>query len=190
MIRAARYLAVTAVLLAVAACSPDTPQSPPSSTVAVSLAPRVTDPLNVDKIIADPCASLNAQQRAELRLDPGEPYGRDRPAECGYRVAGQSAQAHVAVLSPGGVSLDELYRNQQSRDMWKLWEPFEIDGYPAVRYNQIAEDRSQCWVALGVNDSRLINVLYRDPDGAAKEGACARSEAVVRAVLASARTAR
>lgn len=196
MVGTARCVAVTAVLVAVAACSPDMPQSPPSSTVAVSLAPRVKDPLNIDKIIADPCASLTAQQRIELRLEPGEPFETDRPTGCSHRVDGQPARVYVAVKSPGGVSLDELYRTQKSSDAMKLWEPFEIDGYPAIRYNNkvLLADRSQCFVAVGVNDSRLINVQYvyfPDPvDQAVKEDLCARAEVITRAVLATARTTR
>lgn len=76
----------------------------------------------------------------------------------------------------------------------KLWEPFEIGGYPAVRYNKVREDRSRCLVAVGVNDSHLINVIYihnPDPiDKTVKEDTCARAEAIARSVLATARTER
>ena len=154
-----------------------TPSVTPSFTPSFG-APSVPEPLDDAVFQADPCASLTPAQQAEF----GEDDGTELSAANGIRCAYTS----VSVLySNKDTGLSYLYGLRED-GVWDLWEPFRLDGYPAVAHAQLGQD--SCYVAVGLSDTRyfMVAVPTRRPGD---DEACTRAREWAARVLETVKAA-
>lgn len=165
--RAAGILVPLALL---AACTTERTGAPRTTAPSVTPsfgAPSVADPLDDAAFQADPCASLTPAQQAEFGMDGGNERTVGNGIKCDYSGAG-----FVSVLfSNKDTGLSYLYELNEE-DLWASWEPFRLDGYPAVTY--VDPGRESCDVAVGLSDTKyfMASVLAAPGD----DEACAQAQ--------------
>lgn len=155
--RAAGILVPLALLAACTTERTGTPTSPPTSPSGPSTdtldfgTPSVTEPLDGTAFLADPCSGLTPEQQAEF----GVGGGTERTVENGPKCDYSGAEAVSVLFSDKDTGLSYLYGLQES-GTWATWEPFELDGYPAVTY--VKNAGKTCDVAVGLSDESYFSV--------------------------------
>lgn len=149
-------------------------------------APRVTDPLDADQFIADPCAALTVEQLSRFGItSPGEPDTEGAIAtEAGPSCVWQTAQEVPSTLGVGYLTGNEngLADMYGARDRYVYFEETTVSGYPAVFRDTLdRRDIGTCTIAVGVSDSLYFRVSEQGDLDAV--GACERAEQVAAAVI-------
>lgn len=120
-------------------------------------APEVPEPLDIEGIVADPCAALTEAQL--IRLDVVEP-GRPGTMDCSWSLT--TGTYHGVIVSLDS-SLDEVYASGVN----KYFQETTIAGYPAV-YASVLDQRAQggCNLWVGVTDDVAVGVstVFLDVD--------------------------
>lgn len=151
-------------------------------------APSVSDPLDADRFIADPCAALSQEQVAGFGFTgPGTPQTEGAIAEqAGPGCIWQGTVDEVGSIGVGYLTgldngLADIYG---TRDRYKYFEETTVNGYPAVVSDTVDHrDSGTCGIAVGVSDSLSFSALVQhDPDAT---GACERVEQVAAAVIST-----
>jgi hypothetical protein len=137
--------------LTVAAPSDDPPTS--------QLAPDIPLPLDVSSYASAPCTLLRPDKPEARQL--GE-TSSDGPTCTWHSKTPQQPQMTVTVdLTSGG--LEGLYRK---RSRLPYFEPVDVAGYPAVRYDTVRSvpDQGQCTVGVGVSPTASLTVTSKIAD--------------------------
>lgn len=117
-----------------------------------ALAPPVAHPKDARGV--DPCRLLTAPQLDALGLTGGR-----REDSSGLVACGWNAKDHLYGVGntidtePGRQGLTGTYSR---RSGYALFEPLEIDGYPAVRAELV--DTGDCTIYLGLSDTQVVDV--------------------------------
>ncbi|GGM59191.1 hypothetical protein GCM10012275_32990 [Longimycelium tulufanense] len=140
--------------------------------------PRVPKPLDTSKFQQVPCSVLTPSQRQFLKIgkEPNR-FDSDLGPGCEWRdTSGPSKMSFSARLVVKGDGLAGLYSR---RDTYKIFEPLEVDGYPAAVVMAVRDQRSEgvCVISVGVTDKLVFDVdmqlddespSYNDPCGQTK----------------------
>ena len=129
---------------------------------------RVSPPVPMPKDARglEQCDALTAEQVRALDGDPAsvefeeDEFGTG-PA-CAWSAPDDRWTMSIGInTDPAVGGLETTYLNEQ-RGVFAIFEPFEIDGHPAVRAQQ--EISPFCSIALGIADTQLvsINMTRRD----------------------------
>lgn len=187
-------LAIAVSLVLVAGCDGDdpengTPVTPPASTPSsaaqgTAKAPAVQQPLDASSFVADPCKSLTEAQLKDFALGPGKPD--DDPADKGQGCNWDNNEAQVdveVVFNPELTNgLSHLYAQQES-GWYDVWEPTDVDGYPAVFAGASEmKDKSVCDLSVGVSDNLFFRASVLGNQG---DDSCVAAKNVASAVLAT-----
>ncbi len=161
--------------------------APPSSEESdPNGAPSVTEPLDADRFIADPCAALTQEQVAGFGFTgPGVPEMEGAIAE----QAGPSCTWQGTVDEPGTIGVTYLTGLENgladiygTRERYEYFEETTVNGYPAVVSDTVDHrDIGTCGVVVGVSDSLTFSTLEQGDLDAV--GACERAEQVAAAVI-------
>jgi hypothetical protein len=149
-------------------------------------APSVSDPLDADRFIADPCAALTQEQVAGFGFTgPGTPQTEGAIAEqtgpgCIWQgTAEEVGTIGVTYLTGNENGLADIYGTQ---DRYEYFIETTVSGYPAVVSDTVdARGSGACGISVGVSNSLVVRVLEQgdlDP-----VGACERVEQVAAAVV-------
>lgn len=149
-------------------------------------APSVSDPLDADRYVADPCAALTQEQVAGFGFTgPGTPQTEGAIAEqagpgCIWQgTAEEVGSIGVTYMTGNENGLADMYG---TRDRYKYFEETTVSGYPGVVGDTAdGRDIGRCGISVGVSDSLYFRVLEQgdlDP-----VGACERAEQVAAAVI-------
>ncbi|TLW93694.1 DUF3558 domain-containing protein [Saccharomonospora piscinae] len=144
--------------------TPAVPTSIPTALSSESTAPRVpavSDPLEIDALLDEPCSSLTADQiieylgeNAETKRSESEIAG----PSCSWH-ADMGSDAEIAVTYPQLTDdgLAALYRNSY-KHAYFLEAP-SVSGYPAISYGILDNrDKGECLITVGTSDSDYVNV--------------------------------
>jgi Protein of unknown function (DUF3558) len=175
---------VVAALTVLSGCGTNQQDATPSETrLSTDLAPRVDTPLDADAFVAEPCASLSDTQRTALALVSATSRDVADGVICEYRTKSDAEMSVFYSNRPSGLNF--VYRMNEG-GAWGLWEPTEVDGYPAVAYN-LPDHPDLCSVAVGLSDSLYFSA-NADADSAADR--CSTAKSLAAAVLSTIKTGR
>jgi hypothetical protein len=132
--------------------------------------PRVRDPLDASRYIADPCAILTPEKLASYGMNrtgkPDVPSTTTDFREPGCLWHGNAQSFNVAVnwLTSNKNGLADTYVLQES-ETWDYFEAIEVEEYPAV-FNYFSDDPQygNCHVTVGISD-RLVYTVYIQGQG-------------------------
>ncbi|MGK3207686.1 DUF3558 domain-containing protein [Amycolatopsis sp. MEPSY49] len=202
-------LMLSALLLAITACSTTNPGTPSPSTDTASTTtppesgsavpgpgvPKVPNPIDVTRFKQAPCDALKAAQVAEL-LGPGVSGKSDLQAPAGPSCAWDSprvSQAGVTVVFTNAdqLGLTSVYAAQGKQ--YRFFQPLAaIDGFPVVAYgvNDERTTRGRCAVALGVSDTQAVDIHVAQSEGnIGKKDPCDAAHDIASQVLGNLRGA-
>lgn len=200
-----RWHTTTAVLITAAALSgcdstPPTDDTPTATTTTTTTsrtlaAPAVRDPLDATDFEKDPCSSLTPAQLTELNLGEaheGKAGNADQSRDnCTYFDPDPATDLIVYVNYYPDIKdgLSGRYLEHEGQQ-WDVWEPTEVDGYPAVSW-RFKADRTACNIDIGLSDTSYVNVrlFYFGWKGYAGSDTCAQVRTVGEAVLATIKAA-
>ncbi len=128
-------------------------------------APKVKSPLDTTAYQKDPCKVLSSEQLKTAGLTgPGTSVSTPEPS-CLWKVPNASGNTGGTLtitfltnaLPHEGIG--SLY-GSHAYQAFKVFEPFDIQGYPAVVYDLRKDDRNkgQCKLAVGVTDEIAYEV--------------------------------
>jgi Protein of unknown function (DUF3558) len=182
-----RLTAIVAALALIAACGTNQQDTTPPSDTRPSTdtepAPAVDTPLDADAFVAEPCTSLSDTQRTALALDSGTPRDVADGVTCEYRTTSDAAMS--VFYSDRSSGLNFVYRMNEG-GAWGLWEPFEVDGYPAVAYT-VPDHDDLCSVAVGLSDSLYFSA---NADADAADDQCSTAKNLAAEVLTTIKAGR
>lgn len=120
--------------------------------------PKVGNPLNAEKFLADPCSVITKAQAAEvagLTRSEADLAGVAGP-RCEWSDSSRNDVAFAFIVAGGG-GLTGVYENSRMGSAY--FEPIEVAGYPAV-FADVIEQRAEglCSLAVGVRDDLLLNI--------------------------------
>ena len=164
-----RLLPVLATILLLAGCSGDpaptpppaedtspvasTPQSPQRPTEA----PAAADPVDLSAGYRHPCATLTDAQQKQLGFRPApEERADESVGTCNW------AKKYVLRLHPHADPLADAYRDSNSQQ-WKVFEPREVHGVPAV-VRAAAAGAGPCEVVVGVSRGQGVVITGNKAD--------------------------
>ncbi|UJW34412.1 DUF3558 domain-containing protein [Saccharothrix sp. AJ9571] len=145
-------------------------------------APPVPRPLDAEKYVNDPCASLTATQQAEFNVTSSRVNSDGRGSGCIWNVGDGSTSPGVSYLTSVDTGLSNLYALNDT-GWWDrgYFEPTEVDGYPAV-YVDLTDLRAQgdCGLAVALSDRLFFDVSIRTTKD---NDACLGAKNVAEAIL-------
>lgn len=152
--------------------------------------PRVSDPLDASRYIADPCAVLTQAQLTSYGVSrTGRPDTTSASAEHSGPSClwfGQEVDNAIAVTWQTGNKngLADTYSLQEDFATWEYFEATEVDGYPAV-FNNLAGDaeHGNCGLVVGISDTLTFYVLLQGHGKITGEASCNRVMQVATAVI-------
>jgi hypothetical protein len=145
----------------------ETPTGPASTSSASSVsgtapsndAPKVTNPLNVDKFTQQPCGMLTSEQIKELLGEPlsGKAEQGEAGPSCQWLNSDTGAQVIGAILTSAQGGLNAVYK---LRDTYKFFTEYpSLAGYPGVAVGTIdGRADGRCNVFVGVSDKLAFSV--------------------------------
>lgn len=134
-------------------------------------APRVDNPLDVDKFKQDPCAVLTAQQLRSLDVRAQGKFGSSAlgPTCTWQDDYGPSGAGFDANFLVGGTGLSGIYNNRGKKLLFFQEIP-PVQGYPAVIAGpDDARSKGICELSVGLNDRQILDVsvtMRGEPDPA------------------------
>ncbi|WP_225978307.1 DUF3558 domain-containing protein [Gandjariella thermophila] len=143
-------------------------------------APHVASPLDTAKYQADPCRTLTRAQLQSLGLPAATP-NPDIAFPAGPKCSWFSTQTNSSIamsfLTGNKRGLSNLYLKRKEAALFQEIPP--INGYPAVIFDEYADQRSRgaCSVAVGMSDTLILAVPVqgtpqtKDPCGIAQQAA-------------------
>ncbi|OLT43050.1 hypothetical protein BJF85_02810 [Saccharomonospora sp. CUA-673] len=128
---------------------------------------------------------MSDQQLSELRLNPGEPDQLDDGEwVCQHRYSADEASTVTFVQLPTMTNgLADVYA---TRNDVAVFEPTEVDGYPAVVTGNQGDLRDQgvCSLQVGLSDNYVVTVMARlDPGNDDYPQGCRVAEVVAGAMI-------
>lgn len=187
-------LAVSTVMLAGCAAKlngmPTAPPSPSAGAGAAQAAPRVADPLDATRFLAQPCELLTPTQLATFGVTrPGMPDVDSRLAKqvgpsCLWHAdprTNSSIGVGFTLGNPNGLS--DIYR---VRKRYAYFVEDVVDGYPAV-FHDIDDGRESgvCNISVGISDTLMFGAS--EQGGRKGQASCDRVKQVASAVIATLR---
>jgi hypothetical protein len=132
------------------------PSPPPSPA---RLAPEISFPLDLAPYAAMPCTLLKQGQPVLQDLDTGKNTG----STCTWQAKTPQQPEMTATVELKSGGLEAVYRE---RARLPYFDPTEIAGYPAVRWDteRSVPDQGRCTVSVGVNEDALLTITSRIAD--------------------------
>ena len=196
------FFLLSASLLALTACTPQTTGTPsPSSNspgrtssgsadqVPGAGAPKVENPINVTRFLQAPCDALTAEQ-VDSFLGKGVSPKPDLKGQAGPECFWHSpsiSQAGVGVIftHAANLGLTSVYAARGTK--YPFFKPLEpIDGYPLVAYDGEGDQSSKgrCTVAVGASNTQAIDIsITQSEENVGKKDPCIAAREVAGKVL-------
>ncbi|MFI6026304.1 DUF3558 domain-containing protein [Amycolatopsis magusensis] len=144
--------------------------------------PKVKQPLDVSKYLADPCSSLTATQQAEFNVSSSRINDHDFGVSCIWNVGSGRTSPGVSYLTDVPNGLGNIYAQHDAGWLGEgYFEPTEVDGYPAV-YAALVDFRAKgdCKLLVAVSDQVFFESSMVTP---ATNDACLGAKNVAEAIL-------
>lgn len=163
MIRASIMLAVTLVSV-VSGCGrteAEVPQPPVEQRVSPSV------PMPKDARGLEQCDALTAEQVTALGGDPTSVEFEEAEfgvagSACAWSAPDDQWTMSIGInTDPAVGGLETTYLNEQ-RGVFAVFEPFLLDGHPAVRAQQ--EASPECGIAIGLADAQVAVIDFTQRD--------------------------
>jgi Protein of unknown function (DUF3558) len=121
--------------------------------------PEVTQPIDVSDYAKSPCTLLKPGQPVTAELSQGFSEG----PKCTWSAKTPQQPELTATVEEAVGGLKGLY---DKRSMLPYFDPTEIQGYPAVRYDRdrAVPDQGVCTVSVGLSADTLLTVTSRIAD--------------------------
>lgn len=122
-------------------------------------APKVANPIDASKWMSNPCGLVSKGQLASLGMSKTEmapkPGQNGDSKSCTWNWMAESVGGSFQDFHGNGLS--SPYQSHKSGGM-QVFEPFTIDGYPAVAAQQTKYQMQQgyCGVAVGIRDNLVF----------------------------------
>ncbi|MDI5981969.1 DUF3558 domain-containing protein [Amycolatopsis magusensis] len=129
-------------------------------------APRVSSPVDTEKVTGDVCATLSSAKVSELGLTDPTPRDSSTGPTCNWNFTeGATNRLDISAQAKNPNGLSDIY---DQKDEFAYFEELEVGGYPAV-YADITDARSSgdCSLYVGLNDQfavRVSSTLSSGPD--------------------------
>ena len=147
--------------------------------------PKVADPLDATKFLADPCGSLTSAQTAQLKVGPGKRNDDAFGTGCTWLNPQTTASVTVHFMSKFREGLSGVYRSHDS-GKYPVFRPVaDVSGFPAVIVgNQDGGSAGICSMFIGLSDdlATLLSVK-QSVDKVETVDPCEVTEAVAPLVL-------
>ncbi|MBB4675938.1 DUF3558 domain-containing protein [Crossiella cryophila] len=145
-----------ALVLSGCAAVPGAPTPAPSSSANKHGAPVLAQPeLDTAQFVPEPCRLLAATQLAQLGITvSGQPEDSPLGKACRWIATDTAAKVDFSLdinTQIGG--LDQLYGR---KNVFRVWQPLEISGYPAVIADEADKPFGQCRTNVAVSNTVLI----------------------------------
>jgi uncharacterized protein DUF3558 len=171
----------------VSSTPPGSSTSSPSTTSSLPFAgaPKVAEPLDVSRFVADPCLALSSSQVAQLKVGQGKKSQGNLGPVCDWRNVTAGSDVNVEFLSDSREGLSAVYR-AHDEGKFEMFEPApEVSGLPAV-YTAKEGEKSlgMCFVYIGLSDELALQL--GTTQSLAKQGSsdpCDATKAVAQLVL-------
>lgn len=200
MRRRGTVAALAMVLTAVAGCTSPTSGTPtsvreladtrtatPTGTSTADEVPEISDPIDAEQFVADPCATLSRSQVDAFGLRwPGDPMTEGAIATnvgpgCIWHAPVETYSSAITLLVGNKNGLADTYRSRQY-DVYFI--ETTIAGYPAVFHDIIdLRDRGNCPLVVGIADD--LAFLSLEQGDLVGEAACDRAAQVAAAAIAT-----
>ncbi|MCO1580075.1 DUF3558 domain-containing protein [Crossiella sp. SN42] len=131
-------------------------------------APPLAQPeLDTSRFVPDPCRLLTEPQLAQLGITvAGKPEESPLGKACRWIATDTPARINFSLninTQLGG--LDQLYGR---KDIFPVWQPLEVSGYPAVIADDDDQKSGECQVNVAVSNTVLVPVGLHLKSGADK----------------------
>ncbi|MCK2243986.1 MULTISPECIES: DUF3558 domain-containing protein [unclassified Crossiella] len=138
------------------AAAPGAQTTAPSPSANKHGAPVLTQPeLDTAQFVPDPCRLLAAPQLAQLGITvSGQPEDSPLGKACRWVATDTAAKVDFSLdinTQIGG--LDQLYGR---KNVFRVWQPLEISGYPAVIADEAGKPFGQCRTNVAVSNTVLV----------------------------------
>ncbi|RZQ65594.1 DUF3558 domain-containing protein [Amycolatopsis suaedae] len=196
-----RLVAAVVFVLGASACGPESdvpewlrnlPTPVPAATGAPVPVTPVSNPLPLDRFVANPCSALGKDELAQLSIvdDPLGPIDTDSHSADGPSCSWfRFTSASVLAFLPGPATVNlrslahlvDLHRRQP--ELYTRWTETSIDGLPVIISIPGDLPERSCNASIGVADDTMLVVNYElesekpvphwenDPCGAAAKAA-------------------
>ncbi|MFD9895568.1 DUF3558 domain-containing protein [Amycolatopsis sp. NPDC059027] len=188
-------ITATLVLAGAAGCSSEVPGQPSTAPSAPrtgpsqagtsnSRVPQVAQPLNADKYVANPCASLTSAQLKEFESNrDGTRQDFNGDPNCHWQVGpNNDTGVGVTYARSNTDGIGRLYALNDT-GWWRdgYFEPTSVQEYPAV-FTDIIDKRRRgdCGLAVAVSNSLYFDVSIQSSAG---DKSCVAAKNVATAVL-------
>lgn len=147
----------------------DTRTPGPTGTVSGDgVAPKVANPLDASKYLAEPCAAMSSTRLKSFSISkPGRPKS-DNPAGPGCDWFTDDAPPRtfdVGFVTSNESGLSDIYRGGRQA-FPGYFEPTEVDGYPAVFADAVnSRADGSCQVFVGISDKLAFAVSEQGDSG-------------------------
>lgn len=152
---------------------PETTTSPPTTSTTTprpTVAPPVTEPVDLRSLYDHPCAVLTPAQRRQIgfrTFDPVEPEGvNSKFSTCIWKkepkAGTDDGYGYTLTLFVSGDPLARAYAESNKHDEykqfdWATFEPRQLDGLPAVVRSLVSPD-DECGVVVGTGHGHGIEI--------------------------------
>lgn len=157
--------------------------APPGSEDDTHGVPRVDNPLDAGRFLADPCALLTPEQLATFGVSqPGEEEtGVDGDRACDWRADTVTSIFGIGWLAGNENGLSDQYR---VREREAYFEETTVDGYPAVFVDATdGRPSGRCGLVVGITDT--LTFVTSEQGRLDAQGACDRVKQVAAAAIAT-----
>lgn len=150
-------------------------------------APKVNNPLDASKFLAQPCSALSVSALRTLNLpaqgkpDTDSQVARTAGPSCLWQNSDTPSSVGVGFLSGNKNGLDDTYRGHKQGSFKGYFEPTDVDGYPAV-FNDAGDyrDTGTCNITVGISDTLAFRAAE---SGRLGRKSCDRAKEVAAAVI-------
>lgn len=180
------------VMLAGCGGAPTPTPTTPTGSAATSAKPAPSDvptvpspDLDTSRFAADPCGLLTAEQakgpvggvrgvRRESQLGPS----------CRWDATNTAARNNLVVTVNNQIGIADLYAR---KSIFKVWEPVQIGGYPAViAIDDDVRDKGLCVLEMGTAQKAMVTVeVQLSPGVADYANPCPRARTIGELVVAT-----
>jgi uncharacterized protein DUF3558 len=133
-----------------------------AATLPFSGAPKVANPLDVQKFEDDPCLALTPQQVQQVEVGPGKKTEEALGPECIWRKPEDVASINLYFLRDSKEGLSAFYRASDD-GKYDKFEPVEdVSGFPAVVVGNEGDDaRGVCYMYIGLSDELAVQLAVQ-----------------------------
>jgi hypothetical protein len=150
------------------------PSNSTSTTVESAGAPRVDQPVDARKFVANPCSAVAADKWRQFHIaSAGQGSTSDAVAKyagpyCGWFTTDSPGKSlSIGFLTGPANGISGLYGGHARGGFSGYWDETSVDGYPAVFAGGSVDNRADgyCTIAVGISDRLAFQSTYQGTRG-------------------------